>query len=127
MHKFYFIAALVVLLACLVHASPWIYFATSESPYLRYPLPEAMNLVETTHYLTLERAFWSYVENNPVSMIVLDDNLPGFVKTPERPDSGFDLIGLGYTDMKDLVPEGDAFQPVVGLQSRPRYVFRKKR
>ncbi len=59
MHKFYFIAGLAVLLACLFHTSPWIYFATSESPYLSYPLPEALNLVGTTHYLTLERAFWS--------------------------------------------------------------------
>lgn len=74
----------------------------------------------------LERRFWGLLRDRNVALVVLDDNITEFVRTPDRPDRGFELVELGYTDVTDLVPEGRAFQPVVGLQSRPRYVFRRR-
>lgn len=56
MGRGYLIAALLVFLVWLVHTSPWIYFGLGSEP-----LPEQLRIVPHTHYLSLERAFWSAI------------------------------------------------------------------
>jgi hypothetical protein len=40
-----------------IHTSPWIYFSGMPPK----PLPESWGLAPHTHYLTMERAFWSAI------------------------------------------------------------------
>jgi hypothetical protein len=56
MGRLQLILSAVVAALWVVHTSPWIYMGAGTKP-----LPESLGLVPNTHYMTLDRAFWSAI------------------------------------------------------------------
>ena len=67
----------------------------------------------------LDREYWGLVRDREVELVVLDDNFTVYV-------NGFDLVGQGFR-VEDLFRDSDSLFPVVGLQARPRLLYRRIR